>query len=229
MTPGHTVGFPVISIRRLLIVLSCFAVAVFLLRGVTGIGATPALQPLSRFPDQLGSYRLQATHQSPAAVVEMLGVTDYINYNYIDDKGNQIRLYVAYYDFVGESKGYHSPKNCLPGSGWGIAEVKPQQIFPAQKDRPVTVTEMIIRNRNEQQIVLYWYQNRGRVIPSEYQERIYRVLDSFLMKRGDGSFVRIMVDVPEGTNFGEAEGRVREFAALVAAELHRFIPGRRPG
>ncbi|MGV1098208.1 exosortase C-terminal domain/associated protein EpsI [Thiovibrio sp. JS02] len=226
LTKKQSAGFPAISPLRLALVLGAFALVFLLLRGVSGIGATPALQPLSNFPAVLGPYRLQGTQQSSAAVVEMLGVTDYISYTYADGKGKPVRLYVAYYDFVNDTKGYHSPKNCLPGSGWGIAEVKPQTVSLAKGAGSAEVTEMVIRNRNEQQIVLYWYQNRGRIIPSEYKERLYRVLDSLLMRRSDGSFVRIMLDVPEGGDFAKSEAAIRDFAALTLAELQRFVPGR---
>ena len=45
-----------------------------------------------------------------------------------------------------------------------------------------TVSEMLIRNGDEYQVVLYWFQNRGRIIASEYWEKIYLVLDA-LIKR----------------------------------------------
>ncbi len=41
-----------------------------------------------------------------------------------------------------------------------------------------TVSEMLIRSGPNYQVVLYWYQNKGRIIASEYWEKIYLVLDA---------------------------------------------------
>lgn len=220
-------GFYSVSLPRAAVVLVCFAAVFLVLQGVSGTRATPILQPLKNFPKKLSHYELQAARVSSDAVIEMLGVTDYISYSYQRDAAHGVSLYAAYYDAVNERQGYHSPKNCLPGSGWGIAEVKPRQIFPAQApDQPVVITEMIIRNRNDYQVVYYWYQNRGRIIASEFMERIYRVFDSLFMRRSDGSFIRIIVDVPEGSDLTSAEALADDFAGLVLAELQKFLPGK---
>ncbi|MBU0681035.1 MAG: EpsI family protein [Proteobacteria bacterium] len=223
----QSAGFLRLSLPRAAVVLVCFAAVFLLLQGVSGTRATPILQPLSNFPKSLGPYALQATQFSSSAVVEMLGVTDYISYRYQRDGAQRVSLYAAYYDTVNDRQGYHSPKNCLPGSGWGIAEVKPREIRPAHgAAEPVVITEMIIRNRNDLQVVYYWYQNRGRIIASEYLERVYRVLDSLFLGRSDGSFIRIIVDVPEGSDLSEAEALAADFSGLVMSELQNFLPAR---
>lgn len=220
-------GIFLVSLPRVTVVLVCFAAVYLLLQGVSGTRTTPILQSLSSFPKSLGPYELQATQFSSSAVVEMLGVTDYISYSYQKEGAQRVSLYAAYYDAVNDRQGYHSPKNCLPGSGWGIAEVKPREIRPAHApDNPKVITEMVIRNRNDYQVVYYWYQNRGRIIASEYLERVYRVLDSLFLRRSDGSFIRIIVDVPEGSNLAEAEGLAADFSGLVLTELQDFLPGR---
>lgn len=220
-------GFFRLSLPRAAVVLVCFAAVFLLLHEVSGTRATPILQPLSNFPKSLGPYELKATQFSSSAVVEMLGVTDYISYSYQRDGAQRVSLYAAYYDMVNDRQGYHSPKNCLPGSGWGIAEIKPRKIRPAHGFAdPVVITEMIIRNRNDYQIVYYWYQNRGRIIASEYLERVYRVIDSLFLGRSDGSFIRIIVDVPEGSDLSEAEALAADFSGLVLTELQNFLPAR---
>ena len=177
------------------------------------------------FPRQLGQWHLMATRSSGAEVVGMLGVDDYIDYNYSEPANQGVNLYVAFYDSVGNGKGYHSPKNCIPGGGWGIDAVKTVTILPADGRGPVTVSEMIIRNRNEYQVVLYWFQNRGRIIASEYWEKIFLVWDAIVMKRRDGSFVRVMVSAPGG-DIEQAEKTLQSFAGLALSELNNFLPGR---
>ena len=156
----------------------------------------------------------------------MLGVKDYIQYNYANQQGDQLNLYIGYYDAVGVTGTYHSPKNCLPGGGWGIAEVKkvPLQLGGTNRGKPVTIAEMLIQNGSEYQVVLYWYQNRGRIIYSEYWEKIYLVLDALFKGRRDGSFVRIMMHVQNG-NIQGTEEKAKQFAERVLVLLQDYLPG----
>jgi EpsI family protein len=206
-------------IQRVCIVLACILTTFILLQNVTGTNATPILQPLSSFPKQLGKWTLQNTRQSSEGVINLLGVNDYIDYTYKDNKGNQINFYVGYYESVGTTGSYHSPKNCLPGGGWGINSTKTIKIDQ------VNVTEMIIRNGNQYQVVLYWFQNRGRIIASEYWEKIYLVLDALFMKRRDGSFVRLMVPTSH-TNIEKTETLLKNFAQLSMPQLDNHLPGK---
>jgi EpsI family protein len=206
-------------IQRVCIVLTCILITFILLQSVTGTNATPILQPLSNFPQQIGQWTLQNTRQSSEGVIDLLGVNDYIDYTYKDNNGNIINFYVGFYESVGTTGSYHSPKNCMPGGGWGIDTTKIVKIDQ------VDVSEMVIRNGNQYQVVLYWYQNRGRIIASEYWEKIYLVLDALFMKRRDGSFVRLMVQTP-GSSIEKAETLLKNFAQLSMPQLDNYLPGK---
>ena len=150
---------------------------------------------------------------------------DYIDYVYVNQLQIPINLYVGYYTSVGVTGAYHSPKNCLPGSGWGLDTVK-EVTLPVgiEGKKKSTVTEMLIRNGDDYQVVLYWYQNRGRIIASEYWEKVYLVLDALIKHRRDGTFVRIM-DTVKDKNIQAAEQRAQKFAETVMVRLQDFIPG----
>jgi len=210
---------------RVLMVLALLVTTYLLLQGVSGTVRTPIKQSLNNFPSTLGEWKVLSSRTSTDEVVKMLGVDDYVEYNYANPAGRALNFYAAFYESVGTGGGYHSPKNCIPGGGWGIDSVKTVQLSPTDGRAPVTVSEMIIRNRNEYQVVMYWYQNRGRVIGSEYWEKIYLVLDAVLMKRRDGTFVRLMAPVANGT-IEQTEQQLQGFAPLAMKELERFLPGR---
>lgn len=215
-----------ISYFRTSIVLVLFLVTYFFLLNVTGSISTPILKPLGAFPDQLGSWKLVSTQHSSSEVIDLLQVDDYIDYSYADTKDRKISLYVGYYESVQGGKGYHSPKNCIPGGGWGIDRVETVIVRP--RSRPgalVEITEMIIRNRNEYQVVLYWYQNRGRIIATEYLEKIYLILDAFYMGRRDGAFVRLITHAPDG-DIPSTKESLQDFAEVVIAELDQHLPGK---
>lgn len=214
-----------LSLIRSILIFACCVATFFLLQNVTGVRSTPILQPLNVFPEMVGPYKVQASRSSSQEVINMLGVDDYIDYSYLAPSGTPLNLYLAYYESVGVNGGYHSPKNCLPGGGWGINSVELVRISSGKNNgKQVSVTEMIIRNQDAYQIVLYWYQNRGRTIASEYWEKVFLVLDALFKGRRDGSFVRIITEVPEG-KMEETKREARKFAGLVLEELDNFIPG----
>ena len=216
-----------ISRGRVFIVLALFAVTGFLLQMTSEVTPIPLKKALGLFPHQVGNYRLTKTFQSSADVVTMLGVDDYLQYNYVDAGNNGINLYVAYYKALGVGGGYHSPKNCLPGGGWGIDRVKEVDLqVGLHGEKQSTVSQMLIRNGDEYQLVLYWYQNRGRIIASEYWEKIYLVLDALFRQRRDGTFVRIMAAVPD-KNIEAAEAKMKDFAEQTMLLLEDHLPGRR--
>ncbi len=213
-----------ISLPRIIILLSLFIITFFLLQDVAGVKRTPIKKPLAQFPVIIGEWQAISSRQSSDQVINLLGVDDYIEYNYATEQGKQVNFYAAFYEVVGNGRGYHSPKNCIPGGGWGIEAVNTITITPEGKNEPVTIAEMVIRNRNEYQIVYYWFQNRGRIIASEYWEKIYLVLDAIFKKRRDGTFVRLMAYADDG-DLEKARRELGAIAPALIAELGKFLPG----
>ncbi len=212
---------------RILIVVLLFAATWYILQVTSTVTRVPIKRPLGSFPEQIGDYHLTNSFQSSSGVVKLLGVDDYIDYNYVNPAGLPVNFYVGFYSSVGVGGGYHSPKNCLPGGGWGLDTVKTVRLQAGiEGKKKSTVTEMLIRNGDHYQIVLYWYQNRGRIIASEYREKVYLVLDALLKGRRDGSFVRIMVPVRDSDIEG-AEIQVQKFAEQAMVQLENFLPGTR--
>ncbi|WP_169309261.1 exosortase C-terminal domain/associated protein EpsI [Desulforhopalus sp. IMCC35007] len=211
---------------RVLTLIILFGCTWYILQFTSTVSPVSIKKSLSSFPQVIGNYKLSNSFQSSAGVLELLGVNDYIQYNYVSDAGDNINLYVGYYRAVGVEGSYHSPKNCIPGGGWGIDRIKKvglnQGIEGGTKS---TVSEMLIRSGDEYQVVLYWFQNRGRVIASEYWEKIYLVLDALFKGRRDGSFVRIISYAPNA-EITETEARVRVFAEKVMPLLENYLPGR---
>ncbi len=214
-----------ISKGRVLVVLALLAVTWYVLQTTSEVTATPIKKSLSSFSHQIADYHLSNSFQSSADVLKMLGVDDYIQYNYINESNSLINLYAGFYKAVGVSGSYHSPKNCLPGGGWGIDTVERVVLQTGiEGKKNVTVSQMLIRNGSDFQVVLYWYQNRGRIIASEYWEKIYLVIDALFKGRRDGTFVRIMTVVQDEDIKG-AEDRVKLFAEQVLPLLDTYLPG----
>ena len=211
-------------IRIIIICILLFATTIFLHNFSKGT-VVPIKQSLDNFPGTLGKWTCIETGKLPDTVEQMLGVDDYINRNYQAPNGRIINLYVSYFACM-EGKGFHSPRNCMPGAGWDVASLKPLTLYIRHsKGTPVVINQMTMQKGAEQQIVLYWYQCRGRIIYSEYMEKIYQVIDSIFKRRTDGSFIRIMAPLDnEDTTF--RLNNMKDFTSHVIPLLDEYLPGK---
>ncbi len=139
-------------------------------------------------------------------ILDVLKLSDYMMRVYVprnDDSGASrltphdavpVWLYVGYYQTQRTGATYHSPKNCLPGSGWQFVEAE-QVAVPIQGAGFLTINKVLIQKGLDKQVILYWYQDRGRVIASEYAAKGYLIWDAMTNNRTDGALVRISVPV----------------------------------
>jgi EpsI family protein len=206
------------SIRR-------FIAASFIL--VAGIVATRSLRasaapqfhrPLRDFPSVLGGWQ-SADRPFAPDIVKTIGVDDYTNRRYFA-VGSSLGLYVGYYKDQGSGDLIHSPKNCLPGTGWEPVRSGLLQIGSA--DRPVLVNEYIVQKGAMRDLVLYWYQSHGRIISSEYWAKFWLVADGVRHRSTDGALIRIWTTAADGEE--RARARASEFARVVYPNVSEFLP-----
>jgi EpsI family protein len=209
-----------LSNTRIAVVLALFALTFAGLQFSQTVRETPIKQPLSGFPVEIGDWKFARKSFFSAPVIDMLGVADYISYDYSEEGGGLLNLYISYFTAVGVTGGYHSPQNCLPGGGWNIASVEDMPLA-----RGGEIKKVVVQKGGEQQVVLYWFQNRGRIIASEYWEKIYLVLDAVFKQRRDGSFIRIIGQVPKGGDKNQFTQEMLEFANKTVELAAQFIPG----
>lgn len=178
---------------------------------------------LKDFPSHVGAWRqLGGDDRFDPQTESVLRADDYLLRNFQSQDGRFASFYVGYYATQRNGATYHSPLNCLPGSGWnmsnpGIIVIKPTNGRPAFE-----ANEYLIQNGNEKQLLVYWYQGRGRAVASEYWGKVYTVMDSLRRRRSDGAMVR--VTVPVGESEAAAVASAANFAGYVANELPAFIP-----
>lgn len=150
------------------------------------------------------------------AEVEAAGVTDYLMRDY-----RAFSLYIGYYDRQLRGKTIHSPKNCLPGAGWEALASRAVDI-PTPLGS-VTVNRYLLQKENQQALVLYWYQGRGRVQANEYMVKWDLLRDSALRQRSDEALVRIVV--PIRSDEEAAFALAAEVAGQIVAALPEALPG----
>ena len=129
-------------------------------------------------------------------------------------------VYIGYYDRQTSGKTIHSPKNCLPGAGW--EPLVNQRSAIATDSGSFTVNRWLIQKGNEQALVLYWYQGRGRVQASEYAVKWDLVRDAALRRRSEEALVRIVV--PIRTTETEAFELASRIAGRLVSSLDATLP-----
>jgi len=213
---------PIPSIR-IIVLTSLFVACAVFVYGVDRDGSTPIVKPLEEFPSEIGQWETINTQNMSEEIEDVLGVDDYVLRNYAAPNGNQVNLYVSYFAYTDRTKGYHSPLNCMPGSGWNIAKTEPVSLEMQNSGNIATVNKLILQNGRQKQASLYWYQCRGRILHNEYVERIYRVVDSLFKNRTDGAFIRLIA-TSSGQEIQQDAEMLKAFASDLIPVLSDFLP-----
>ena len=179
-------------------------------------------KPFETFPRRVGDWegRVDRFEQE---IYDILGVDDSFLANYRTPEGRPVQLYIGFYQSQRKGETIHSPKNCMPGAGWKIVETEIIPIRPEGSSEDVRIIRLVLENRGQKQAMLYWFHSRGRVVSSEYWEKIYLVMDSIFRRRTDGSFVRLIAPV-SGDDDAPAFRDLKEFAERMMPILNEYIP-----
>ncbi len=194
--------------------------ATVLLHSVSHGEQIPIHRPLAQFPMTIGRWHGQDDPYSQH-IVRAVGVDDYINRDYSDGQGPMIDLYVGYYETQQKGDIIHSPKNCLPGAGWEPVSGKRAMILITGR-QSIPVNEYVIRKGLDELLVVYWYQEQGRAIASEYWGKFWLVADAMTRNRTDGALIRI--SMPVGNEFDQSRASIIRFVQLADPKLQAFLP-----
>ena len=177
---------------------------------------------LKDFPKQIGTWEQsggdgQFDNQTQA----VLRSSDYLLRNYRGADGRVVNFYVGYYASQRDGATYHSPLNCLPGAGWVMNDPGTITITPEGRT-PFVANRYLIQNGLHKELLIYWYQGRGRAIASEYWGKVYTVVDSIRLRRSDAAMIRIMVPI-DGSESRALQSAI-DLAAHSSAILPEFVP-----
>src|ERR1041384_8290244 len=180
-------------------------------------------RPLQEFPTQLGAWQQRGVDtRFDEATESVLLADDYLARDYARADGTTANFYVGYYASQRNGATYHSPLNCLPGTGWVMTEPARISIQPSDGGPAIEANRYIVEHDRDRQILIYWYQGRGRAVASEYWGKIYTVLDSVRRRRSDGAMARVVVPVTGSE--AEALQLATDLAAHAAPALPTFVP-----
>lgn len=207
-----------ISFRYLIVYLLLGLTAIFIYTHETI--AVPVNQPLVDIPENFGDWSMSAQSYFNPQMLAVLQPTDYLYRVYQDSAGNQVTFYLGYHAGGPESGPIHSPKHCLPGSGWfEISEEKRNLSF---ENGELPLVQAIYQNDDQKEMFFYYFQVKGRVLTDEYSLKLAEIINSILYNRRDSAFVRISVPFTEDR--AEAAQIGERFAAMIYPHILSVLP-----
>ena len=166
----------------------------------------PETRPLVDSPAVLGDWTKIQDGVIEKETLDVLQADDLLNREFAKN-GIRAHLFVAMFRSQRNGKAPHSPKNCLPGSGWVQQNAGVIHIDVPGQTTPVEANRYIVAKGDFKAVVIYWYQSRNRSVASEYWAKYYVIQDAMRYNRTDTSIIKVTTFVgPGGAEQAEATG-----------------------
>jgi EpsI family protein len=184
--------------------------------------AVPIRQSLDNFPNTVGAWQAREGVLLDLDTLNVLKAKDYLMRRDQDASGHSVSLFIAYWDSQRKGAQPHSPRNCLPGSGWEPLEASIVTIPLPPPFAPITVNRYLIQKDQDRQLVFYWYQSQGRAIAGEIAARVEMIKNSIVGHRTDGALVRVSSPVYGGVQ--ETSYRLVSYIQAMYPLLGGYLP-----
>jgi EpsI family protein len=210
--------------RRVVLIAITLLVSFGLLRWLSTVSPNPKRDNLSSLPKQAGGWAMVREDVLDDETAKVLKADDYVLRRYAGGPERLVDLFIAYYYTQKAGESMHSPKNCLPGSGWEIVNSDEVALPIDSATRSSTINRYMIQKNADRALVLYWYQANGRVIASEYWAKLYLILDTLRTGRRDGAIVRFIVPIKKGSDGSVELKDGLEMAQNIVPLLPKYLP-----
>lgn len=178
----------------------------------------PSRTDFDDFPLAVGEWRGQRD-TIEQVYLDALKLTDYVFVNYVRPGSTAVvNFYTAYYDSQRAGESAHSPRSCIPGGGWKIEDLSEVQIGGHAANR------VKIAMGDNKQLVVYWFQQRGRIITNEYLVKWYLFWDALTKNRTDGALVRLTTGLKDTETWEDGDKRLEQFAHDLGDTLKAYVP-----
>lgn len=183
----------------------------------------PVRDQLAGFPRVIAGWKGVDQVVDPQEL-SVLQAGDYLSREYDPADGSDpVYLFIAYFPSQKTGATIHSPRHCLPGSGWSF-DSSEYKTFKDSHGHPHRVGEYVIQDGSSKAYVIYWYEAHGRSVASEVAAKWYMISDALTMNRSDGSLVRVITPINAQEGQAAARARAERFVSGLWPELPRFLP-----
>ncbi|MGD0435440.1 MAG: exosortase C-terminal domain/associated protein EpsI [Bryobacteraceae bacterium] len=183
----------------------------------------PLAKPLDQFPTEIGAWHMVRPLAMDAETANVLRADDYLLRDYSDARAEAVNLFVAFFKSQRAGQTPHSPKNCLPASGWVWTDSNTLRVTVAGRAEPIEINRYVVSKGEEKAVVLYWYQSRDRVVANEFKAAKFVAWDALRYNRTDTALVRVVAPVADGRADSATAAGV-DFIQDFFATLRAFFP-----
>ena len=182
--------------------------------------AIPTNKPFQQFPTQVSLWRMSGESFLSSDVQNVLKASDTLMRQYENPEGDKVELYIGYHGGGKDSGEIHSPKHCLPGSGWLESSSTRAGLLAAGED--LNLVRAVYQKGEARELFLYWYDVRGDSLSDEFSLKGRQILNSLLHRRRDASFIRISVPFQGDEERALAVGE--NFVKSFLPSIRSFLP-----
>lgn len=140
-------------------------------------------------------------------VQEILAADVTLHRRFSRSDGVDVWLFIAYFAEQQVNSQIHSPRNCIPGSGWKIRSTE-KEVLPLSGGQEATC--MVIGRNEARQEVHYWFRTRGGSVTGEYALKWDLVKNSLARRPTDAAFIRFTASAEEAESMRELMSHLDE-------------------
>jgi EpsI family protein len=184
---------------------------------------TPTATALNEFPQVSNGWKVERDFPIEKEVQDVLKPDDTLNRFYVNaEQTESASLFIAFFKTQRHGQAPHSPKNCLPGSGWLPTEDSKIPVSVPGRAEPVVINKYVIERGDQKSLVYYWYQSHNRIIAGEFTAKFWLVADAIRYRRSDTALVRVIVPVRK--ELPAAEETAKAFVRATFPDIVRHLP-----
>ena len=166
--------------RRLLAVALCVISTQGALRLTAAADIAPTAH-LGALPFVIGEWNGRDDRRLDREIEQALQADEYLLRTYVRG-ATALGLYVAYYATQRSGHTIHSPLNCLPGTGWTWLDRGRDRVAISSDGATIQVNRAIAERDADRLLLYYWYQSRGRVVDSDYENKFLLMRDALTLR-----------------------------------------------
>ena len=196
-----------------------------LLYGFNRTEVMPTHKPLAEAPFSFGKWSQVSETPIEKDVQDVLKADDLLNRTYVSQEHRAAaNLFVAFFKSQRTGQTPHSPKNCLPGSGWVPSQSDVVHVNVPGRAEPIEANRYVVSRADAKSLVLYWYQSRDRIVASEYTAKFYVVADAIRYNRTDTALVRVVIPMTSDMPLDKAQTAASDFIRDFYQPLRQHFP-----
>jgi EpsI family protein len=141
---------------------------------------------------------------------------------YANSEGKELYLFISYFKSQKYGSQIHSPKNCLPGSGWKI-QSRGKIRIKGSSGPSLLVNRLLISDNQSKEVMYYWFQTRSGLVTSELGLKLDLVINSLKRAPSDAAFIRINLPLNQISE-REALFMVEDFLKVFQPRIKEALP-----